>query len=436
MPPPRDCITKRWTGWTAPRIIRLGFGERSREPRCRARSPEPIASSLFFEFVHRPVCSVSKIVDAALSLQQEDGLFGPGSGGGACEDLAAIDLLATFTKQFNYRTSDIKKCLVRSFWSIWNLQNADGVFAHAAGDSDVWASWLRVLALQTIRSAYPEDLPDIGGWRFRRWPAVGFHRAGRGLDRGMSGLEKEKLSVWLRPLALPPGAIPPGTNTDATETPDVSVVITCYNLGRYLYEAVDSVLRQTLQSFEIILVDDGSTDEFTTLYLDIFSAPRTRVIRTRNQGLPAARNTGIEPARGRYICCLDADDRLKPAFLEKARDILDQAGDVGFVSCYYETFDADHSVYRYDHCRFPELLVQNEAVVVSVFRKDAWRKVGGYCTALKSMEDWDFWIGILRARLPGRGDPGGFVRIPRPDRVDVLRGSQAGELLRSGGADH
>jgi len=354
----------------------------------------------FYEFVHRPVCSVAKIVDAALSLQQEDGLFGPGSGGGACEDLAAIGLLATFTKQFNYRASDIKKCLVRSFWSILNLQNADGGFAYAARDSDVWASWLRVLALQTIRGTYPEDLPEIGGWRFRRWPAVGFHRTGRGL----SGPEKEKLSIWLRPLSLPPGATPLG-QTDATETPNISVVITCYNLGRYLYEAVDSVLRQTLQSFEIILVDDGSTDEFTTLYLDVFNAPRTRVIRTRNQGLPAARNTGIEPARGRYICCLDADDRLKPAFLEKARNILDQARDVGFVSCYYETFDADHSVYSYDQCRLPELLVQNEAVVASVFRKDAWRQAGGYYTGLKAMEDWDFWIGILEQGYRGEVIP-------------------------------
>ena len=312
----------------------------------------------FYEYVHRPVRSVSKIIDAALSLQQDDGLFGPGPGGGACEDLDVIDLLATLTKQFNYRASDVKKSLIRSFWSVWNLQNADGGFPYAARgsretyrfgswtplevdmrESDVFASWFRLMALETVRCTYPEDLPEIGAWRFRRWPALGFHRAGRGL----AGPEKERLSVWLRPLSLPPG-----TASDATEAPDVTVVITCYDLGRYLHEAIDSVLRQTLQSFEIIVVDDGSTDEFTTLYLDIFSAPRTRVIRTLNRGLPAARNAGIELARGRYICCLDADDRLMPALFERARRILDDAEDVGFVSCYYETFDADHAVYRYD----------------------------------------------------------------------------------------
>ena len=312
----------------------------------------------FYEYVHRPVRSVSKIIGAALSLQQDDGLFGPGPGGGACEDLDVIDLLATLTNQFNYRASDIKKSLIRSFWSIWNLQNADGGFPYAARgsretyrfgswtplevdmrESDVFASWFRLMAIETVRCTYPEDLPEIGAWRFRRWPALGFHRAGRGL----AGPEKERLSVWLRPLSLPPG-----TASDATGTPDVTVVITCYDLGRYLHEAIDSVLRQTLQSFEIIVADDGSTDEFTTLYLDIFSAPRTRVIRTLNRGLPAARNAGIELARGRYICCLDADDRLMPALFERARRILDDAEDVGFVSCYYETFDADHAVYRYD----------------------------------------------------------------------------------------
>ena len=369
----------------------------------------------FHEYVHRPVRSVPKIIDAALSLQQDDGLFGSGTGDGACEDLDVIDLLATLTKQFDYRASDIKKSLIRSFWSIWNLQNADGGFPSAARgsrgtyrfgswaplevdrrESDVWASWSRALALETVRCTYPEDLPEIGGWRFRRWPALGFHRPGRGL----SGCEKERLSVWLRPLSLPPD-----TAGDATQTPDVTVVVTCYNLGRYLHEALDSVLRQTLQSFEIIVVDDGSTDEFTTLYLDILSAPRTRVIRTQNQGLPAARNAGIRLAGGRYICCLDADDLLMPAFLERARRILDDAEDVGFVSCYYQMFDADHAVYRYDHCRFPELLVQNEAVVVSVFRQDAWRKVGGYCTGLKAMEDWDFWIGIIEQGYRGEVIP-------------------------------
>jgi glycosyltransferase involved in cell wall biosynthesis len=374
----------------------------------------------FYEFVHRPVCSVAKIIDAALSLQQDDGLFGPDQGGGASEDLAVVDLLAAFTKRFDYRASDIKKVLVRSFWSNWNLQNTDDGFPFASRansrtyrfgswaplemdphESDVWASWLRVLALETVRSTYPEDLPEIGGWRFRRLPALGFHRAGPGL----SNLEKKRLPVWLRPLSLPPGATPPDTNGDATRIPEVSVVITCYNLGLYLYEAVDSVLRQTRQSFEIILVDDGSTEEFTTLYLDLFTAPRTQVVRTANQGLPAARNTGIQLARGRYICCLDADDRLKPAYLDKTQRILDDAEDVGFASCYYETFDAHHSVYRYDYCRFPELLVQNEAVVVSLFRKEAWRKVGGYYTGLKAMEDWDFWIGILEQGYRGEVIP-------------------------------
>ena len=369
----------------------------------------------FYEYVHRPVRCVSRIIDAALSLQQDDGLFGASPGGGACEDLDVIDLLATFTSQVNYRASDIKRSLIRGFWSVWNLQNADGGFPYAARasrqtyrfgswaplesdlrESDVFASWFRLMALETVRCTYPEDLPEIGPWRFRRWPALGFHHLGLGL----AGPEKEALSVWLRPLSLPTGKA-----SDATGTPDVTVVITCYNLGRYLHEAIDSVLRQTLQSFEIIVVDDGSADEFTTFYLDLLSAPGTRVIRTPNRGLPAARNAGIQLARGRYICCLDADDRLMPAFLERARRILDDAEDVGFVSCYYETFDCDHAVYRYDHCRFPELLVQNEAVGVSVFRKDAWRKVGGYCTALKAMQDWDFWIGIVEQGYRGEVIP-------------------------------
>jgi glycosyltransferase involved in cell wall biosynthesis len=327
----------------------------------------------FYEFVHRPICGLAKIVDAALSLEHP--------GGDASADLAAIDLLATFIKQFDYRAADIKEFLTRNIASIANLQNADGGFSFSAEDgkyrfggwaplevdrreSNVWSTWLRLQALQIAGGDSPA---------------------------------KEKPLLWLR--------YPVERMLDPDGPPDVSVVISCYNLGRYLYEAVDSVLRQTLQAVEIILIDDGSTDEFTIRYLNNFHAPKTRVIRTGNQGLPAARNTGIESARGRYICCLDADDRLKPAFLEKAVRILDDSEDIGFVSCYYETFDGDHSIYRYDHCRFPELLVQNEAVEASVFRKDAWSKVGGYSTSLKAMEDWDFWIGLIEQGYRGEVIP-------------------------------
>jgi len=86
--------------------------------------------------------------------------------------------------------------------------------------------------------------------------------------------------------------------------PKVSVIIPCYNQGQYLDEAVDSVLNQTFEDFEIIIVNDGSTDDFTNNLLVNYHKPKTKVISTQNQGLPSARNNGIKIASGEYICCL------------------------------------------------------------------------------------------------------------------------------------
>ena len=97
-------------------------------------------------------------------------------------------------------------------------------------------------------------------------------------------------------------------------TPCVSVIVPCHNLGQYLDEAVDSVLAQTYQDFEILVVDDGSTESTTVETFQHFAPPRTTVFRTEHRGLAAARNYLIDKARGRYLCALDSDDRLRPTF--------------------------------------------------------------------------------------------------------------------------
>src|SRR5215471_18656606 len=114
------------------------------------------------------------------------------------------------------------------------------------------------------------------------------------------------------------------------DSPRVSVVVTCFNLGRYLDEAVGSVLAQTFQDFEILIVDDGSTDEDTRRLLSGYRRPKTRVVRIENRGLPGARNEGIRRTSGPYVCCLDADDRLEHTYLEKAVAVLDKDPSIAF----------------------------------------------------------------------------------------------------------
>ena len=87
--------------------------------------------------------------------------------------------------------------------------------------------------------------------------------------------------------------------------PKVSVIIPCYNLGQYLDEAVESVLSQTFQDFEIVIVDDGSTDPATQVLLADYHRPRTRLIRAPHAGVSAARNLAIANSDGAYLCALD-----------------------------------------------------------------------------------------------------------------------------------
>ena len=97
-------------------------------------------------------------------------------------------------------------------------------------------------------------------------------------------------------------------------TPLISVIVPCYNLGAYIEETIQSVLAQTVQDFEILVVDDGSTDADTVNLLASGSWPRTQIFRTPNGGLARARNTLIQRSNGRFLCALDADDKLHPQY--------------------------------------------------------------------------------------------------------------------------
>jgi len=184
--------------------------------------------------------------------------------------------------------------------------------------------------------------------------------------------------------------------------PTVSVIVTCYNLGIYLPEALESALGQTYPHIEVVLVDDGSTDLATIAMLDTLPAhPRLRMLRTPNQGVARARNYGIEHSTGMYILPLDADDRILPTYVEQAVAILDQQPDVGFVGCHYRIFGERTGECRPPAYQLPDMLVENVVPIASVYRRECWQAVGGYCPELNSIEDWDLWIGILERSYEG-----------------------------------
>jgi glycosyltransferase involved in cell wall biosynthesis len=183
--------------------------------------------------------------------------------------------------------------------------------------------------------------------------------------------------------------------------PHVSIVVTCYNLGAYLEEALSSALAQTYSDFEVLLIDDGSTDPDTVALLDRLPAhPCLRVLRTANQGVARARNYAITHARGAYILPLDADDHILPSYLFQAVPILDGSPEVGFVGCHYRTFGERHDEYRATSYSLPALLVENAVPIASLFRREAWQQAGGYCPDV-AIEDWDLWLSILECGYSG-----------------------------------
>jgi len=185
--------------------------------------------------------------------------------------------------------------------------------------------------------------------------------------------------------------------------PTVSVIIPCYNLGRYLDEAVGSVLAQTYQDFEIVVVDDGSTDSATRALLADYRRPRTRVIRTAHGGVSAARNLAIANTTGPYLCALDADDCLEPTYFEKAVPVLDADPSITFVSCWLRAFGDEEWDWKPERCDLPALLWEDTVLTASLVRRDAVVAAGGYDTMMpiQGAEDWDLWLTIVEKG--GRG---------------------------------
>lgn len=178
--------------------------------------------------------------------------------------------------------------------------------------------------------------------------------------------------------------------------PMVSVVIPCYNQGAFIAEALDSVLAQSCQDFEIIVVNDGSTDRETTVILETLDFPRTRVVHTANHGVSAARNTAIALAAGKYILPLDADDRIGRDYLEKAAGVLDRHPEVGFVYCLARLFGAKRGMFYLNNGSLGDMLLDSRVFCSAMFRKSDWTVTEGYNNNMRQgWEDWDFWLSIL-----------------------------------------
>jgi len=178
----------------------------------------------------------------------------------------------------------------------------------------------------------------------------------------------------------------------------VSVIIPCYNDGSYLNDALQSVLNQPYQNFEIIVVDDGSVDEVTIKFLKQVSHPNIHVFYKVHAGVSVARNDAIAKATGDYILPLDADDLLGASFLEEAVNILDEDQRVKVVCGDVQMFGTRKGLKKLPEHSMGMLLGQNTMAITSLFRKSDFLQTSGFNVNMnEGFEDWDFWLSLLES---------------------------------------
>ena len=188
--------------------------------------------------------------------------------------------------------------------------------------------------------------------------------------------------------------------------PKVSVIIPCYNAMRFLPRTVDSVLKQSCQDFEIILINDGSADHIEQ-WANTLEDERIHLISQANQGPATARNTGIKHAGGEYIAFLDADDLWHPLKLEKQVDALEANPKVGLVYTWVLLIDEQDNpledVWKTSHeGDVWETLIEGNMIAcgsVPMVRSACIESIGLFETFAFACEDWDFWLRIA-ARYP------------------------------------
>ena len=183
---------------------------------------------------------------------------------------------------------------------------------------------------------------------------------------------------------------------------EISIVIPCFNHGDFIDEAISSIEQNVGEySCEIIIVDDGSTDDSTIKILERLQLKGHTIIRQANKGLAAARNTGISNAKGVYIIPLDSDNKLHKNYLTKAIQILDENTSIDVVYgnpiCFGDGSNGRQSgLKEIGEFNLNRILYSNYIDACAVFRKSIWEKVGGYDGQMPAMghEDWEFWINI------------------------------------------
>lgn len=177
----------------------------------------------------------------------------------------------------------------------------------------------------------------------------------------------------------------------------ISVIIPCYNDGKFLPETLAHLSKQTLQPKEIIIVNDGSTDTATLEILAQLEGEKVRILHKTNGRMSSARNHAVKAATGEIIVALDADDYFAPDFFEKGIAVLQAHPDVAVVTSYMKFFGNRKGVSKPRGGNQYNFMFNSACPACAMVRKEVWDEVGGYDESMTlGYEDWEFYIRVTQ----------------------------------------
>ena len=185
----------------------------------------------------------------------------------------------------------------------------------------------------------------------------------------------------------------------------VSVIVPVYNSEKYIAEALESILASDYADIEVVCVDDGSKDKSLQILQKYASEDsRVRVYSQQNAGACAARNYAISLAKGEFILPVDSDNKITSTFISRAIAVMLSDADVKVVAPRAMYFGDKKGEWKLPPFTLNLLARKNIIDTCAMFHKSDWERVGGYCTEIKTREDWAFWIAVLK-------DGGKVVRL-------------------------
>lgn len=198
------------------------------------------------------------------------------------------------------------------------------------------------------------------------------------------------------------------SNTDTIEGSMLSIVIPYYNMGEFVMDTIQSLKQITVEDIEIIIINDGSTDENSLKILNTLSEDKSITIyNTPNQGLPLARNFGAEKSKGKYLAFLDSDDTISPTYYENAIAVLKQYKNVSFIGCWAQYFGESTDIWPTFNPEPPYLLAHNMINSSAlVYKREDFLSFGqNDPDMVYGMEDYDSVISMVKNGARGLSFP-------------------------------